>query len=258
MDTFVDSSWYFARYCSPREEGAPVDKAATDYWLPVDQYIGGVEHAILHLLYSRFYVRAMSDTGSLNRLEEPFAGLYTQGMVCHETYRDKAGNWLYPDQVVKEGESAMLAESGEPVMIGRSESMSKSKRNTVDPEAIIEVYGADTARLFMLSDTPPDRDMDWTEAGIDGAWRYMNRLHRMVAEPPFAVSAPGTPAPAAWSDAALALRRATHKTIAGVTEDFERFHFNRALARIRELTNTSGRDRNDGSRGRRVGNARGA
>ena len=238
MDTFVDSSWYFARYCSPREEGAPVDKAATDYWLPVDQYIGGVEHAILHLLYSRFYVRAMSDTGSLNRLEEPFAGLYTQGMVCHETYRDKAGNWLYPDQVVKEGESAMLAESGEPVMIGRSESMSKSKRNTVDPEAIIEVYGADTARLFMLSDTPPDRDMDWTEAGIDGAWRYMNRLHRMVAEPPFAVSAPGTPAPAAWSDAALALRRATHKTIAGVTEDFERFHFNRALARIRELTNT--------------------
>ena len=238
MDTFVDSSWYFARYCSPRHEAAPVDKATTDYWLPVDQYIGGVEHAILHLLYSRFYVRAMSDTGSLNGLEEPFAGLYTQGMVCHETYRDKAGNWLYPDQVVKDGETACLADSGERVTIGRSESMSKSKRNTVDPEAIIETYGADTARLFMLSDTPPDRDMDWTEAGIDGAWRYMNRLYRMVVDPPVAVPPPGTRPPAAWSDAALALRRAAHKTIAGVTDDFERFHFNRAVARIRELTNT--------------------
>ena len=206
MDTFVDSSWYFARYCSPRYEDAPVDKAATDYWLPVDQYIGGVEHAILHLLYSRFYVRAMSDTGSLNGLEEPFSGLYTQGMVCHETYRDGAGNWLYPEQVVKEGETARLGDTGEPVTIGRSESMSKSKRNTVDPEAIIETYGADTARLFMLSDTPPDRDMDWTEAGIDGAWRYVNRLYRMVVDPPVALPPSGTPPPSAWSDAALALR----------------------------------------------------
>ena len=139
---------------------------------------------------------------------------------------------------MKEGDAARLIDSGEPVTIGRSESMSKSKRNTVDPEAIIETYGADTARLFMLSDTPPDRDMDWTEAGIDGAWRYVNRLYRMVVDPPVAVPAPGTPPPAGWDEAALALRRATHKTIAGVTEDFERFHFNRAVARIRELTNT--------------------
>jgi len=237
MDTFVDSSWYFARYCSPREEGAPVDKATTDYWLPVDQYIGGVEHAILHLLYSRFYVRAMSDTGSLNDLREPFAGLYTQGMVCHETYRDAGGNWLFPEQVEKDGETARHIETQEPVTIGRSESMSKSKRNVVDPEAIIEAYGADTARLFMLSDTPPDRDMEWTEAGIDGAWRYLNRLYRMVADPAIDLPPAGSATPEIWSDEALAIRRATHKTIAGVTEDFERFHFNRAVARVRELTN---------------------
>ena len=129
------------------------------------------------------------------------------------------------------------ADTGAPVTVGRSESMSKSKRNTVDPEAIIEAYGADTARLFMLSDTPPDRDMDWTEAGIDGAWRYVNRLCRMVADAAGALPPPDAPAPDAWSRAALALRRATHRAIAGVTEDFERFHFNRAVARIRELTN---------------------
>lgn len=237
MDTFVDSSWYFARYCSPRDETQPVDKSETDYWLPVDQYIGGVEHAILHLLYSRFYVRAMSDTGTLNELKEPFAGLYTQGMVCHETYKDPAGNWLFPEEVVKDGDTARHVDTDKPVTIGRSESMSKSKRNVVDPEAIIEAYGADTARLFMLSDTPPDRDMEWTEAGIDGAWRYLNRLYRMIAEPSVELPAAGGSAPDTWTDAAMDLRRATHKTIAGVTDDFEKFHFNRAVARIRELTN---------------------
>ncbi len=235
MDTFVDSSWYFARFCSPRAD-VPVGKADADYWLPVDQYIGGVEHAILHLLYSRFFVRAMSKTGSIS-LEEPFAGLYTQGMVCHETYRDDAGRWLYPEEIERDGDRAVHVETGKPVTIGRSESMSKSKRNTVDPEAIISAYGADTARLFMMSDSPPDRDMEWTEAGVDGAWRYINRLHRMVADPPAPLPEPGTPAPAEFGEADLAVRRIIHKTIKGVGEDIERFHFNRAVARVRELTN---------------------
>jgi leucyl-tRNA synthetase len=238
MDTFVDSSWYFARFCSPRAD-VPVEAAAGQYWLPVDQYIGGVEHAILHLLYSRFFVRAMSQTGTLGGLAEPFAGLYTQGMVCHETYRDADGRWLYPDEVRREGDGAIQIATGRPVTIGRSESMSKSKRNTVDPEAIISAYGADTARLFMMSDSPPDRDMEWTEAGVDGAWRYINRLHRMVAAPAVPLPEPGAPAPAPaqFRDADLAVRRIIHKTIQGVGEDIERFHFNRAVARIREATN---------------------
>ncbi len=236
MDTFVDSSWYFARFCSPRAD-VPVEHGDADYWLPVDQYIGGVEHAILHLLYSRFFVRAMSRTGSLGGLEEPFAGLYTQGMVCHETYRDADGRWLYPEEIRREGDGAVHVETGQPVTVGRSELMSKSKRNTVDPEAIIGAYGADTARLFMMSDSPPDRDMEWTEAGVDGAWRYINRLYRMTADPAVPLPAPGTPAPAAFTEAELAVRRVIHKTIQGVGEDIERFHFNRAVARIREATN---------------------
>ncbi|MEQ8696770.1 MAG: class I tRNA ligase family protein, partial [Bauldia litoralis] len=194
------------------------------------------EHAILHLLYSRFFVRAMSQTGSI-ALKEPFAGLYTQGMVCHETYRDEDSRWLYPEEIRRDGEGAVHVDTGRPVTIGRSESMSKSKRNTVDPEAIISAYGADTARLFMMSDSPPDRDMEWTESGVDGAWRYINRLHRMVAEPPIALPQPGAARPDSFDEGELSVRRVIHKTIQGVGEDFERFHFNRAVARVRELTN---------------------
>jgi len=236
MDTFVDSSWYFARFCSPRAD-EPVDRAAVDYWLPVDQYIGGVEHAILHLLYSRFYVRAMKACGYLS-IDEPFAGLFTQGMVCHETYRDNDGAWLYPDQIEKTGEdTAVQLQTREPVTVGRSESMSKSKRNTVDPEAIIKSYGADTARWFMLSDSPPERDLEWTDGGVDGAWRYLNRIYRLIGEYKDALSAPDSKAPAELDGPAKTLRRATHKAIAGVTYDLEDFGFNRALARIRTLTN---------------------
>ncbi len=235
MDTFVDSSWYFARFCSPRAD-QPLDRAAVDYWLPVDQYIGGIEHAILHLLYSRFFTRAIRGAGHVG-VDEPFAGLFTQGMVCHETYKDAAGNWVYPEEVEAKDDGMVLIESGKPVKIGRSESMSKSKRNVVDPEAIIESYGADTARLFMLSDSPPERDLEWSDAGVEGAWRYINRVHRMAEVEGLTLPHPGAPAPVEMAGAALDLRRRVHKTIQGVSDDIERFRFNRAVARIRELTN---------------------
>ena len=238
MDTFVDSSWYFARFCSPRAN-VPLDRGAVDYWLPVDQYIGGIEHAILHLLYSRFFTRAIRGADHLD-VDEPFAGLFTQGMVCHETYKDDGGNWLYPEEVKADGEGMVHVETGKPIKIGRSESMSKSKRNVVDPEAIIESYGADTARLFMLSDSPPERDLEWTDAGVEGAWRYINRVHRMSEIEGLTLPPMGTPAPAELADAALDLRRQVHKTIQGVSDDIERFRFNRAVARIRELTNAMG------------------
>jgi len=239
FDTFFESSWYFARFCSPKSDTA-FERSAAEYWLPVDQYIGGIEHAILHLLYSRFFTRALSRCGYLD-LDEPFAGLLTQGMVCHETYRD-GRNWLYPEQIKRADNGALITvEGGRPVTLGRSEKMSKSKKNVVDPEAIIRTYGADTARLFMLSDSPPERDLDWTEAGVEGAWRYLNRLHRLVAGGELDIAAkdaarPATIAPAG-EDGAAALHKLAHRTIDGVTDDLEKFRFNRAVARIRELTN---------------------
>jgi leucyl-tRNA synthetase len=236
FDTFFESSWYFARFCSPLAD-EPFTREAADYWMPVDQYIGGIEHAVLHLLYSRFFSRALKQCGYL-KTEEPFAGLLTQGMICHETYRDEGGHWLYPEETVQDDSGNVVhAKTGRPVTLGRSEKMSKSKFNVVDPAKIIGSYGADTARLFMLSDSPPDRDLDWTDAGIEGAWRYINRLWRLVTEPALALADPGTPKPAEFSPAAEAGRRLTHKTIAAVSEDLDRFHFNRAVARIRELTN---------------------
>ncbi|MEZ5667972.1 MAG: leucine--tRNA ligase [Alphaproteobacteria bacterium] len=232
MDTFVDSSWYFARYCTPRGD-QPVERADVDYWLPVDQYIGGVEHAILHLLYSRFFTRAMRKA-DLVGIDEPFAGLFTQGMVCHETYRDAKG-WLYPEQVDKRPDgSAVRVDTGQPVTVGRSESMSKSKRNVVDPEAIIDRYGADTARWFVLSDSPPERDMEWTDAGVEGAFRFVNRLWRLVDDWADRRPAAGT---AATGAAAEAIRKAVHKTVAGVSEDIDQFRFNRAVAKLYELVN---------------------
>jgi leucyl-tRNA synthetase len=231
FDTFVESSWYFARFCSPRAESA-MTRQAVDYWLPVDQYIGGVEHAVLHLLYSRFFIRALKRCGYLD-LEEPFAGLFTQGMVCHETYQGPDGAWLSPEQVEIGRDGALLTRDGRPVTVGRSEKMSKSKNNTVDPARIIETYGADTARWFMLSDSPPDRDLEWTAAGVEGAYRFLQRLWRQVTEAAGALPPPGTP----LDGAGLELRQVAHKTIQAVTEDIERFRFNRAVARVYELSN---------------------
>lgn len=238
FDTFFESSWYFARYCDTKTS-APLGEHVSK-WLPVDQYIGGIEHAILHLLYSRFFMRALAHCG-YPVPPEPFNGLMTQGMICHETYKDADGKWLTPDEVSKEGGKA-VDKAGKPVTIGRSEKMSKSKKNTVDPKHIIETYGADTARLFMLSDSPPDRDLEWTDAGIDGAWRYINRLWKLVSElKPFLDIAQQKRelyrAAGSFSDAA-GMRRTTHKAIADVTRNIEQFHFNKAVARIRELSNT--------------------
>ena len=236
FDTFVDSSWYFARFCTPRSTSA-VEKDALDYWLPVDQYIGGVEHAILHLLYSRFFTRAMSKTGHAG-LDEPFAGLFTQGMVCHESYRSSDGRWLYPEEIERrDGGAVVEIATGKQVTVGRREVMSKSKKNVVAPGAIIDQFGADVARWFMLSDSPPERDLEWSEAGVDGAWRFCQRLYRMVDGAQGGLPPYGAPAPAAFAEPATALRRAVHKAIAGVTEDVEKLHFNRAVARIYELAN---------------------
>ena len=243
FDTFFESSWYFARFCSPHADTAFTREAA-DYWLPVDQYIGGIEHAVLHLLYSRFFTRALKQCGYLG-IKEPFEGLLTQGMVCHETYRDENGKWLYPDEVEITGDKSARAlegaQGGSAVTVGRSEKMSKSRKNVVDPESIIETYGADTARLFMLSDSPPDRDLDWTEAGIEGAWRYVNRLWRMVnqapAPPGTFLAAIGVTRPDALGEHSQAVLKIIHRTIVAVSDDLDKFHFNRAVARIRELTN---------------------
>jgi leucyl-tRNA synthetase len=240
FDTFMESSWYFARYCSPRA-ATPTVRADVDYWLPVDQYVGGVEHAVLHLLYARFFTRAMRESGHV-AVDEPFAGLFTQGMVCHETYRDETGNWLLPGEIEKDGERAVAIDGKRPVEIGRSEKMSKSKKNVVDPEAIIATYGADTARWFMLSDSPPERDLEWTEAGVEGAWRFLQRVWRLVDEaadalPPANRDGADASMPTDLSPPATDLRRATHKTIRGVSDDIGRFHFNKAVARIHELVN---------------------
>ena len=237
FDTFFESSWYFARFCSPHSDQA-MDRNAVDYWLPVDQYIGGIEHAVLHLLYSRFFTRALQKCGYLS-VSEPFAGLMTQGMICHETYQDGEGNWLFPDDVIpNDAGQPTHKDTGETITIGRSEKMSKSRRNVVDPEIIISEYGADTARLFMLSDSPPDRDLDWTEAGIEGAWRYINRLWRMVSEPRMEIGAIGETIPESCGDQIEKIRRTIHRTVHAVSNDLDRFHFNKAVARIRELTNT--------------------
>ncbi len=272
MDTFVDSSWYFARFTDPWNAGAPTSPDIADHWLPVDQYIGGVEHAILHLLYSRFFTRAMRKCGHLD-LDEPFAGLFTQGMVVHETYQRATGEWVSPAELTiemvpvpeetkpvsaapSEGtgfrgvgatakpgtfvyrRKATLIENGEEVEIGPIEKMSKSKRNTVDPDEIIAGYGADTARWFMLSDSPPERDVIWTEAGVQGAYKQTQRLWRLTCEIERIVGAARPAKPAAFSPAAAKIRQAAHGALAKIEDEIERLRFNVCIATIYELANT--------------------
>jgi leucyl-tRNA synthetase len=229
MDTFVDSSWYFARFTAPRKTDAPLDRAVMEDWLPVDQYIGGVEHAILHLLYSRFFMRAVAKAGYGDR-PEPFAGLFTQGMVTHETYRDENGDWLFPEEVTVRDGQPVHADTGRAVTVGPVESMSKSKKNVVDPDQIIQGYGADTARWFMLSDTPPERDIEWTDAGVDAAHRFVQRVFRLAHDARGAMEREG-------DGDGLELRKATHKTVRAIEEDIEDLGFNRAVARLYEWAN---------------------
>jgi leucyl-tRNA synthetase len=222
LDTFVDSSWYFIRFASQPAD-KPFDRAEAEKWLPVAQYIGGVEHAILHLLYARFWTRALLRLGKIG-MAEPFTGLFTQGMVTHQTYRAGDGSWLSPDEVKRDGDDWVHIENGEPVTPGRVEKMSKSKRNTVDPEPILAKYGADAVRWFMLSDSPPERDLEWSEASIEGAARFVQRVWRLA-----------TTSHGEGEDQAL--KRKLHRTIAAVGEAIGGLQFNKAIAQLYELTN---------------------
>lgn len=233
LDTFVDSSWYFARFTAPDASEA-IRKADADYWLPVDQYIGGIEHAILHLLYSRFITRALNTCGYLD-VKEPFAGLFTQGMLTHETYKTASGEWVDPSdvEITSEGSkrSAIKLSTGEALKIGDVEKMSKSKKNVVAPEDIFDTYGVDAARLFVLSDSPPERDVQWTASGVEGSWRFTSRVWAEFD------SLPDGDVPAADEATALELRKVAHKAAKAVTEGFEGFRFNGAIAKLYEFVN---------------------
>jgi len=237
MDTFVESSWYFDRFACPDYDKGPLDKKRVGYWMPVDQYIGGIEHAILHLLYSRFFTRVLKEMGWVS-VDEPFTNLLTQGMVCKEVYECPKDGYLFPNEVEGQGETIHCRKCGGLISIGRLEKMSKSKKNVVDPEYLIEKYGADTARMFCLFASPPEKDLDWSDQGVDGSARFLNRVWRLFYEQhrhlqnikplPFGTLLEG---------GQKSLRQKTHKTIKRVTEDIERFHFNTAISAVMELVN---------------------
>ena len=237
MDTFVESSWYFDRFACPDYHEGPLDRKRVDYWMPVDQYIGGIEHAILHLLYSRFFTRVLNEMDFVG-VEEPFTNLLTQGMVCKEVYECPRDGYLFPKEVEAQGEGLRCRKCGGEITVGRLEKMSKSKRNVVDPEYLIQKYGADTARMFCLFAAPPERDLDWSDQGVDGSARFLNRVWRIVYEQHSRLKGVrALPLGAAVEGDLKAFRQKTHKTIKKVTEDIERFHFNTAISAVMELVN---------------------
>jgi len=236
MDTFVESSWYFERFCSPGEDRAMFDREEVKYWMPVDQYIGGIEHAILHLLYSRFYTRVLRDYGLVD-FPEPFTNLLTQGMVVKETQSCPRDGFLYPEEVA---ENLTCIKCGSPVQIGRTEKMSKSKKNVVDPDFLVEKCGADTVRLFCLFASPPEKDLEWSEQGVEGSFRFLHRVWRLVEDWAGVLKSAERPRQDGdLTEELKALRRKTHGTIKKVTEDIEnRFHFNTAISAVMELVNS--------------------
>ncbi len=237
LDTFVCSSWYFLRFTSPWSEDTPFLASDAEHWMPVDQYVGGIEHAILHLLYARFFTRALNDAGLMNmKSGEPFAGLFTQGMVTHETYKSADGKWLSPEEVDLRKDGAVEMATGKPVSVGAIEKMSKSKKNVVDLDAFIESYGADAVRWFVLSDSPPERDVEYTDSGVEGVWRFVQRLWTTVTSLPEGAPGPLTVAADA-SGPALEIRRAAHKALHAVTDAIEGFRFNSAVAQVHDLVN---------------------
>ncbi len=231
LDTFVDSSWYFLRFCSPKNERYGYQIEDIKYWMPVDQYIGGVEHAILHLLYSRFFMRALAFNNKNFHFTEPFESLFTQGMVCHETYKNENNKWLHPDEIEKNSDGNFITKiSKEKVIVGASESMSKSKKNTVDPEEMIKMYGADSIRWFMLSDSPPERDVQWSQEGVSAAFKFIQKLWKLnneITNKKNSVS----------NSEDVALQKAVNKTIYNVTKNLDNFQYNVVIANIHEIYN---------------------
>jgi leucyl-tRNA synthetase len=234
FDTFVESSWYFLRYASPHCDKAPIDSDAVNYWLPADQYIGGVEHAVMHLLYARFWTKVMRDMGMIS-VDEPFENLLTQGMVCMETRSCPEHGWLYPEEIV----DGQCHKCNAEVVTGRNEKMSKSKKNVIDPDGLIKRYGADTARLFTLFASPPEKDLEWNEQGVEGCFRFLNRVWRLVYENLELIENAGEVEASSLKPEARDLRRQVHRTIKKVTEDIDgSFHFNTAIAAVMELVNS--------------------
>ena len=239
LDTFVDSAWYFLRFCSANNNDEPFTKEDIEYWMPVDQYVGGVEHAILHLLYSRFFTRAL-DKNKIINFKEPFLGLFTQGMVCHETFKLKSGKWLFPNEVYEKNKKLYYEKNDQEVIKGPSESMSKSKKNVVDPENIINDYGADTARLFMLSDSPPERDINWSLSGINGAWKFTQKFWRVVKSCEDVFNTNLEKKPSNLTLDANEFRKKIHRYLKAITFSIENFQMNVAVAKIHELTSEIG------------------
>ena len=230
LDTFVDSSWYFLRFCSPNKESYGFDAEEVKYWMPVDQYIGGVEHAILHLLYSRFFMKALSFDNKDFNIEEPFKGLFTQGMVCHETYRDPNNNWVSPDEIIDiNGKKFLKSDSSQKITVGPSESMSKSKKNTIDPEKIINDYGADAVRLFIISDSPPEKDVQWSEEGMSASFKFIQKLWKLHLDLLSQIKSNNE------KDYSGNLEKITNIFIENVTNNLLNFSYNKIVANFHEL-----------------------